>query len=271
MWYEDILIMNNDKPSGLFDSHAHLDDERFNNDRDEVIERVVAAGMSGIINAGADMPSSRRGVELANINAIIYAAVGIHPHDAKSACAEDYLQLERWVATEKKVVAVGEIGLDYHYDLSPRDLQRQVFIRQLEIARNFGKPIIIHNRESHADMLEILRAHATGLRGVFHCFSGSVEMLELLLGMGLYISVGGPVTFTNAKKLLEVVKHIPLNRLLIETDCPYLTPAPFRGQRNEPIHVGCVAAKISEVLELPLLAVVETTARNARELFQIYS
>ncbi|MEI6286973.1 MAG: TatD family hydrolase [Bacillota bacterium] len=255
--------------NGLFDSHAHLDDERFDGDREAVIERSRVAGMAGIINAGADMPSSRRSVELANSNDIIYAAVGIHPHDAKAVLAEDYDQLERWATMEKKVVAIGEIGLDYHYDFSPREIQREVFIRQLQLARQVNKPIIIHNRESHADMLDILENHARGLRGVFHCYSGSVEMLKQLLDMGLYISVGGPVTFANAKKLLEVVKHIPLNRLLIETDCPYLTPTPYRGKRNEPLYVEYVAEKIAGLLGLPTAALVDTTARNARELFRI--
>ncbi|MFA6074833.1 MAG: TatD family hydrolase [Negativicutes bacterium] len=255
--------------SGLFDSHAHLDDERFDTDRAAVIERARAAGMSGIINAGADMSSSRRSIDLANEHAIIYAAVGIHPHDAKLATEDDYLQLERWVITEKRVVAIGEIGLDYHYDFSPREVQQRVFIRQLQLAKRVDKPIIIHNRESHADMLEILRIHATGLRGVFHCFSGSVEMLNLLLKMDLYISVGGPVTFANAKKLLEVVKHIPIDRLLIETDCPYLTPVPYRGKRNEPVYVEFAASKIAEILELSTETVVSATTRNAQTLFNI--
>lgn len=261
--------MNYVKITGLFDSHAHLDDERFAADRETVIERARAAGMRGILNAGADMQSSGRGIELANRNDLIYAAVGIHPHDAKNAVADDYLQLECWAFAEKKVVAIGEIGLDYHYDFSPRDVQQQVFVRQLTIARKTGKPVVIHNRESHGDMLKILQTHAAGLRGVFHCYSGSIEMLEQLLNMGLYISVGGPVTFANARKLSEVVRHIPLERLLIETDCPYLTPVPFRGKRNEPLHVGYVAAKIAELLGLSIEMVAEATANNAHTLFKI--
>ncbi|MDT8903686.1 TatD family hydrolase [Anaeroselena agilis] len=252
----------------LFDSHAHLDDKRFHDDRDEVVARAVAGGLTGILNAGADMFSSARAVELAAKHDIVWAAVGIHPHDAKDAREEDYDRLAAWCALPK-VVAVGEIGLDYHYDFSPREAQRAVFVSQLDLARQVGKPIIIHDREAHADVLATVKNEGKGLAGVFHCFSGSVEMAREVLKMGFYVSVAGPVTFANAHKLHEVVKAVPLDRLLVETDCPYLTPEPFRGRRNEPAHVRYVAEKVAGLLGLEPEALAARTTENTKRLFGI--
>jgi TatD DNase family protein len=252
----------------LFDSHAHLDDKRFNDDRDEVVARAAAGGLVGILNAGADMFSSARAVELAAKHDIVWAAVGIHPHDAKEAREEDYGKLAAWCALPK-VVAVGEIGLDYHYDFSPREVQRAVFIRQLDLARQVNKPVIIHDREAHADVLAIAKREGKGLTGVFHCFSGSVEMAREVLKMGFYVSVAGPVTFTNAHKLHEVVKAVPLDRLLVETDCPYLTPEPFRGRRNEPAHVRYVAEKVAGLLGMEPEALAAAATENTKRLFGI--
>ena len=256
-------------PNGLFDSHAHLDDKAFDVDREQVIEQCIAAGMAGIINAGADMQSSARSIELANRYDLLWAAVGIHPHDARHAFDADYAQLEYWARNERKVVAIGEIGLDYHYDFSPREVQRAVFAQQLKLAKALDKPVIIHNREAHGDMLDVLRGAKNGLRGVLHCYSGSAEMLRELLDMGLYISVGGPVTFANAKKLLEIVPLIPPDKLLIETDCPYLTPVPYRGKRNIPLYTALVAEKIAHILALDVGKIVEQSAANTRRLFDI--
>ena len=252
----------------LVDSHAHIDDERFDADRDEVVARALAAGVSLILNVGADMGSSARSVALAEKYSGIYAAVGMHPHDAKDMRETDYTQLEQWTK-HPRVVAIGEIGLDYHYDLSPRPLQKEVFLRQLDLARKTGKPFIIHEREAHADTLEIIRSAARGLKGVFHCFSGSVETAREYLKMGFYISVAGPVTFSKSGKTKEVAKFVPLDRLLVETDSPYLTPQPHRGHRNEPAYVRLVAEEIASLRNLPLEEVAAATTANVRRLFDI--
>lgn len=252
----------------LFDSHAHIDDKKFDADREEVIARAAANGIAGIINVGSDIFSSARSVDLAQRYASVFAAVGIHPHDAKDAAERDYEKLAGWAALPK-VVAIGEIGLDYYYDFSPRPVQQQVFIRQLGLARELGKPVIIHDRDAHGDVLEIIKRHGQGLRGVFHCFSGSPEMAAEVLRLGFYISLGGPVTFANASKLLEVARQVPLERLLVETDSPYLTPAPHRGKRNEPAYVRHTAEKIAALREMDYEALAAATTENVRQLFGI--
>nr|WP_092070596.1 TatD family hydrolase [Dendrosporobacter quercicolus]NSL48308.1 TatD family hydrolase [Dendrosporobacter quercicolus DSM 1736]SDM12518.1 TatD DNase family protein [Dendrosporobacter quercicolus] len=252
----------------LFDSHAHIDDERFAADRDEVIARARENGVTGIINIGADMDSSQRSIALADRYAGIFAAVGNHPHDAKAVQNGDYDQLAEWLK-RPKVVAIGEIGLDYHYDLSPREIQRQVFIRQLDVARQMGCPVIIHDREAHGDILQILKTEGRGLTGVLHCFSGSLEMARELLELGFYLSIAGPVTFKNAAKLPEIVGAAPLERLLIETDCPYLTPHPHRGKRNEPAYVRLVAERVAELRGMELSALAAATTANVCRLFSI--
>lgn len=252
----------------LFDSHAHLDDERFNDEQDEVIARAAAAGVTGILNAGADMASSERAVKLALKYPNVYAAVGMHPHDAKLMVNDDYEQLVIW-SREPKVVAIGEIGLDYYYDHSPREIQKKVFIRQLELARQTGKPVIIHDRDAHADILSIVKDQGKGISGVFHCFSGSVEMMREVLKLGFYVSIAGPVTFPKSVKLKEVAAQVPLDRLLIETDCPYLTPHPHRGKRNEPAFVRLVAEEVARLRNIELPALAEATTANVRRLFNI--
>lgn len=252
----------------LFDSHAHIDDEKFDVDRDEVIARALENGVTGMINAGACMASSARSVELAEKYDSIYAAVGIHPHDAKSVQETDYEQLTAW-SKLTKVVAIGEIGLDYYYDFSPRDLQRTVFIRQLDVARQMDMPFIIHDRDAHGDILEILKKEAKGLKGVLHCFSGSLEMAKEVIKLGLYISIAGPVTFKNAAKLPEIVATVPLERLLVETDCPYLTPHPHRGKRNEPAYVKIVAEQVAQLRGMDFVDLAKATDANTKRLFRI--
>lgn len=253
----------------LFDTHAHLDDKRFDDDRDELIRGLPERGVSRVITPGIDVDSSKKCVDLADKYDIVYAGVGIHPHEA-SKLEDNYLDQLRTMAQNKKVVAIGEIGLDYYYDFSPRDIQKQRFIEQIELAAELKLPIIIHNRDSHEDMLNILREHKDLINGgVMHCFSGSWEMAKIVLDLGLYISLAGPVTFKNAKKPVEVAKNVPLDRLLIETDSPYLTPVPYRGKRNDPGHVSLVAQKIAEIRGITAEEVGRITTENALNLFKI--
>jgi len=253
----------------FFDSHAHLDDERFDMDRDELISGLPGRGISYVLNAGADMESSQKSADLAVKYPFIYASVGIHPHDAANA-SKDYLDRLSALARQPKVMAIGEIGLDYHYDFSPRDVQRKCFREQLELAGQLGLPVIIHDREAHGDTMDILREnrHKFG-QGVLHCFSGSWEMAKACIDLGMYISLGGSVTFKNAVKAVETAEKIPIERLLIETDSPYLAPHPFRGRRNDPGLVCHVAGRIGELRGMDPEAVAEATLNNARRLFNI--
>lgn len=253
----------------FLDSHVHLDDARFDDDREQVIQRALDAGVKIMINVGADMNSSRESLRLAEgYPGIIYAAVGIHPHDAKSATTDDYLELKGYLDLPQ-VVAVGEIGLDYHYDYSPREVQRAVFDQQLELAVTCNKPVIIHMREATQDTLNILHQYTGKLRGVMHCFSGSWETACAVLDLGLHLGFDGPLTFANAVKLREVAVKVPSDRILIETDCPYLAPVPHRGMRNEPAFVKEVAAMLAELKKMDLEEMATLTANNARSLFSI--
>lgn len=252
----------------LFDSHAHIHDEKFDADREQVLARALENGVTGIINVGTCMATSARAVALAAQYASVYAAVGIHPHDAKGALETDYEQLAAWTKLDK-VVAIGEIGLDYYYDLAPRDIQRTVFVRQLDVARQMNVPFIIHDRDAHGDIMEIIKNEAQGLNGVFHCFSGSMEMAKEIIKLGFYISIAGPVTFKNAAKLPEIVASVPLERLLVETDCPYLTPHPHRGKRNEPAYVKIVAEQVASLRGIELSVLAAATSENVKKLFKI--
>ncbi|HWR38814.1 MAG TPA: TatD family hydrolase [Patescibacteria group bacterium] len=252
----------------LFDTHAHIDDNRFDNDRDEVLQRAAEAGVSLILNAGACMESSARAVDLAARYPAVYAAVGVHPHDAKDVVVSDYQQLADWHLLSK-VVAVGEIGLDYYYDHSPREVQKEVFIRHIDLARQLGKPIIIHDRDAHGDVMDIVKREGQGVNGVFHCFSGSLEMMREVIKMGFYVSIAGPVTIKSAVKLKEVAAAVPLERLLVETDCPYLTPNPYRGRRNEPAYVRYVAEEVARLRNMDLEELATTAAENGKRLFGI--
>jgi len=253
----------------LFDSHAHLDDRRFDGDRKEVIKKIKDSGLSYVINAGADLPSTLHSIRLAHEYDFIYASVGVHPHDAKSM-DEETLSILEGLAKKPKVVAIGEIGLDYHYDNSPREVQRKWFREQLKLAKSLDMPIIIHDREAHGDILQIVKEEKwSSMRGVFHCFSGSLEMARECIKMGFYISIAGPITYKNARKTVEVVKELPLEKLLIETDSPYLTPEPFRGRRNDPSYVRLVAEKIAEIKGISFEEVASETLKNAKALFNI--
>lgn len=255
----------------LFDSHAHYDNEKFDEDRDEIINNAFKSGVKYILNPSSSPESIQRCVDISNKYPHIFAAVGIHPHDASQINEDILLKIED-LTKEVKVVAIGEIGLDYHYDFSPRELQKKYFEAQIEIAKKVNLPIIVHNRDASEDSLKLIKqTNAKNVGGVFHCFSGSLEIAKTLLHNNFYISFGGPITFKNAKKSSEIIKEIPLNRILIETDAPYLSPEPFRGKRNNSALVIHVAEKIAQIKEVALDLVITKTCQNALELFNIKS
>ncbi len=250
----------------LVDTHAHLDDARFDGDLENVISRSLHAQVQMIITVGADMASSRAAVALAEQYPQVYAAVGIHPHEAARVVAEDLKELAR-LSEHPKVVAVGETGLDFYRNLSPRDSQQDVFVAQLRLSRDKGKPLVIHDRDAHAETLATVKGLAQDWRGVLHCFSGDYEMAMEALDLGFDLSFAGPVTFQNARKLHALVPRLPLERLHVETDCPWLAPHPHRGKRNEPAYVRLVAAKIAELHSVPFEHVAAVTTANAERLF----
>lgn len=253
----------------LIDSHAHLDDKRFDKDRDKLISELKENEIDIVINPGANVASSVKAVSLAGKYDNIYAAVGVHPHDAKTV-NENTIELLKSLAKKDRVIAIGEIGLDYHYDFSPKDIQKKWFIEQIKLAKELNLPVIVHDREAHKDIYDILKSEASGkTTGVLHCFSGSVELAKEYVKMGFYISLAGPVTFKNAKTPKEVAKEIPLEYLLIETDCPYLTPEPHRGKRNEPLYVRYVASMIAELKGVSFEDVAKKTSENTKRLFNI--
>lgn len=253
----------------LFDTHAHLNDTGYNNDRDEMIQRARQAGVVHIVNVGFNLASSRESLKLADTYDLIYAAVGIHPHDAAEA-GPGYLEELEKMASHPRVVAIGEIGLDYYRDLSPRPVQRKVFTEQMALAKKLQKPIIIHDRDAHGELMDILRKERLGpAGGVMHCYSGSREMARECLAMGFYISIAGPVTFSNAARLKEVAASVPPDRLLIETDAPYLTPVPYRGKRNEPAHVLYTAQEVARLRGIKTEDLARICTENGRKFFRI--
>lgn len=253
----------------LIDSHAHLDDGRFDNDRDKLIKSLKSAGLDLVINVGADLQSSIKSVSLAEEYENIYAAVGIHPHSAKEMDSST-IEVLKSFASRDKVIAIGEIGLDYYYDNSPRDIQREKFIEQLKLAKEVDLPVIIHTREAAQETFDILKEAQDGtLEGVLHCYSGSVEMALEYIKMGFYISLAGPVTFKNSRVSREVAKAVPIDKLLIETDTPYLTPEPHRGKRNEPTYVRYVAGTIAEIKGVSFEELAIKTSENTKKLFRI--
>ena len=255
--------------ANLIDTHAHLEMPQFDGDRDEVIKRTVESGISLIIDVGSDLSGSRTALELARRYDFIYASAGIHPHEVKGVTIETYKEI-RELLSDPKVVAVGEIGLDYYKDYSPRDIQQREFINQIRIAKEFKKPVIVHSRDAREDTLKILKDEKVSeIGGIMHCFSGDEEMAKICMDMGFYISFAGPVTYPNADKLRKVVKSIPTNRLLTETDCPYLAPQQMRGKRNEPAYVRYVAEKIAEVKGLSLEDIERIIELNVYNLFRI--
>ena len=250
-----------------FDTHAHYDDKRFNDDRDEILGSMHEAGISLILNSASSLRSARYGLRLADKYPFVYASVGVHPHDSKSMTDETVLALEK-LLEHPKAMAVGEIGLDYHHDFSPRETQKKRFREQLELARQVKKPVIVHERESLNDTLDTIRDYRD-LTGVFHCFSGSWETAKIILDLGWYLSFTGVITFNNARKALEVVEKMPADRILLETDCPYLAPDPMRGRRNSSLFLTYIAEKIAEVRGISIEETAALTMENGKRFFGI--
>lgn len=252
--------------TGLWDSHAHLDDEAFDKDREELLAQLEQ-DLDGVVNAGCDKESSAKAVELAQRYDFIYAAVGYHPENL-TGIANDYLQqLAQW-AELPKVVAIGEIGLDYYWkENEPKEVQKRIFLEQIDLAKQFNLPIIIHDRDAHGDMLELFQKEVSGVQAVFHCFSGSLEMAKELAKRGYYFGFGGTSTYKNAQKVREVLQYVPKELILLETDCPYLTPVPFRGKRNNPGYVEYTARNAAEVLQMDFAELAALTAANTKRLF----
>lgn len=254
----------------LVDTHTHLNDEKFAADVAETIARARAAGVTRLINMGDTLESSARAVAFAQAYRGLYAGVGIHPEEAYEMTAADDDRLAAWAALPE-VVCIGEIGLDYYWvkDEAQRALQRRIFIRQLDLARQLHLPVCIHDREAHGDTLAILKREGRGIPAVLHCYSGSREMAREFLRLGLYLGVDGPLTFKNAAKLPEIVREMPEDRLLVETDAPYMAPVPMRGKRNEPAFVRYVAQKAAELRGLTLEALAAATTHNAEALYHL--
>lgn len=252
----------------VFDTHCHLDDEKFDADREEAYGRMLDAGVTRCVCVGSDLPSSRRCLDFAQTHDAAYAAAGVHPHEAKDAPA-GYLDALAELLKEKKTVALGEIGLDYYYDLSPRDVQKSVMAEQIELAVEMDVPVIFHIRDAHGDMVEHFRSRKKLPSGIIHCFSGSAETAREYVRMGFYISFAGPLTFKKAPHLWDAAKSVPLDRLLVETDSPYLAPEPRRGKRNEPANVVWVLKKLAELREVPEEEMARITWENACRVYRM--
>ena len=251
----------------LFDTHAHLDDARFDEDREALLQELPQKGVSLLLDPGCSLPASQAAVALAERVPWIYAAVGSHPDDADHG-DDDTLEAYRRLARHPKVKAIGEIGLDYHYEDIPREIQQETFRKQMALARELDLPVIIHEREAHEDGLRII-SEFPEVTGVFHCFSGSREMAEYLVARGWYIGFAGVLTFKNARRAVETAAAIPLDRIVIETDCPYMAPEPFRGRRNDPGYVYRMAERLAEIRGISVEKAAQSTFENGKRLYRI--
>ena len=261
MGFNTVFIM-------IFDSHAHYDDEAFNEDREEVIKGLKDKGVIGVLNCGASMEGTRMSVELSNKYDFIYSAVGVHPEHA-DIVNEEIIEELRSLARFPKVRAIGEIGLDYYYEENPsREIQKAAFKLQMNLARELKLPVVIHDRDAHKDTLDILKEFPEVI-GVVHCFSGSVEFAKECLKLGYYIGFTGVITFKNAKKVVEVAKEVPMDRILVETDCPYMAPAPYRGKRNQSDYIEYIIEKIAEIKEMDIEEIEKITVFNIKQLLKI--
>ncbi|MGN1191611.1 MAG: TatD family hydrolase [Dorea sp.] len=252
----------------IFDTHAHYDDEQFDADREELLNSMAEQGVGTIVNVSASYPSCEQVTEMVQKYPFMYAAVGVHPDHVGDLNEETFARMKKLFANDK-VIAVGEIGLDYYWDNESHDLQKAWFTRQLELARELDLPVLIHSREAAADTMDIMKGHAEGMSGVIHCYSYSKEMAREYVKMGFYIGVGGVVTFKNARKLKETVAEIPLTSIVLETDCPYLAPEPNRGKRNNSAYIRYVAEEIARIKGITYEEVVAQTEENARKMYRL--
>ena len=252
----------------LFDTHAHMDDRAFDADREELLSSLPAQGVGLLMNPGCSLQSSRAASALSQKYPFVYAAVGSHP-DAADEVDEAVLgEYRRLVRENPKIKAIGEIGLDYHYEDIPREIQQRAFRAQMQLAQELNLPVIVHEREAHQDGMDIV-SEFPAVTGVFHCYSGSLEMAKWLISRGWYIGFTGVLTFKNARKALEVASSIPLNRIVLETDCPYMSPEPFRGKRNDPSRLCYMAEKLAQLRSLPVEKIHEVTVENGKQLYRI--
>ena len=253
----------------IFDTHAHYDDEQYDADRDELLSQMRDFGISNIVNVGANLESSKRSVELSHKYDFIYSAVGVHPSDCEEL-NEERLESIREMSRDERCVAIGEIGLDYHWPEPAPELQKKWFKAQLDIARGVELPVVIHSRDAAADTLDILKSERVGeIGGVVHCFSYSREVARQCVDMGLYIGIGGVLTFKNGRKMVEVVEQTPMDRILLETDCPYLAPEPFRGKRNNSTYLPYVVSKMAEIKGISEEEVIRITEENAKRMYKL--
>ena len=250
--------------NNIFDSHAHYTDKAFDIDRNELLGSFAESGICGVINCGADLESSKASATLSAKYDFMYFACGIHPEEVDNL-PSDYLDTLKALSDSKKCVAIGEIGLDYYWRQDNKELQKKVFIEQIILAKELKLPIIVHSRDAHEDTLNILKEYKP--QGVLHCFSGSAETAKEILKLGMYIGLGGAVTFKNAKKPVEVAEILPLDRLLLETDCPYMAPVPMRGKRNDSLYIPYIAEKIGEIKNIDAQTLLNISAENTRKLF----
>lgn len=253
----------------IFDTHAHLDSEQFEEDFEDIILNIINNNISLIVNPGCDLPTSKKSVELSEKYDFIYSAVGFHPHEAKYMDEEAINEIERLANSNKKVVSIGEIGLDYYYDFSPRDIQEDVFIKQMALANKLNLPFIIHSRDASNDTFEMVKKYKNNVDCVLHCYSQSKEMAKLYLDLGCYLSFAGPVTFKKSTNLQEVAKYAPLDRIFIETDSPYLSPEPKRGKKNEPSNVIYTGKKIAELKGISEEQLFKSTYNNGVRFFKL--
>lgn len=251
----------------MIDSHAHYNASAFDEDRDAVLKSLSENGVDAVINIGDNLEASRTCLKMAHDYPFLYAAVGVHPESAEEVTSDALRKLEEMLSDEK-AVALGEIGLDYHYDDVPRDVQRRVFRMQLVLAKRLDVPVVIHDREAHRDCLDILKEEGI-TKGVMHCFSGSVEFMQEVVKQGLYVALGGVVTYKNARHTVDVAREVPLDRLLLETDCPYLAPVPHRGKRNSSLYMHHTAERIAEIRGIDVGTLCVLTTENTKKLFGI--
>ena len=249
----------------IFDTHAHYDDKAFDDDREKLLTKLFSESVAYIVNQGTNLELSEYSVRLAERYENMYCAVGIHPENITETSLDDIEKIKS-LASHSKVVAIGEIGLDYYWDI-PREPQKVIFEKQLELSNELDMPVNVHDREAHGDTMELVRKYKP--KGILHCFSGSAEMAREVVKLGMYIGMGGVVTFKNSRKAVEVVKEIPIERLVLETDCPYLAPVPFRGKRNDSGMIWYVAEKIAEIKNISVEEVLKTTLQNAKDVYRI--